>query len=91
MEVDLGLGLIVLNWDPAPLPKRGQSPLPIFGPSLWWPNDWMHQDMPLGMEVGLRPGGFVLDGDSAPSPRRGRSPVPLPKFRPMSVMAKRLE
>jgi len=26
-----------------PSRKKGQNP-PIFGPSLLWPNDWMHQD-----------------------------------------------
>ena len=47
-------GLFVLDGDPATLPKkeaghssppqkRGHSP-PIFGPSLLWPNGWMHQD-----------------------------------------------
>ena len=33
MEVGLGPGHIVLDGDPAPLPKKGQSP-PIFGPFL---------------------------------------------------------
>jgi len=33
MEMDLGPGHIVLDGDPAPLPKKGQSP-PIFGPCL---------------------------------------------------------
>ena len=46
--------------------------------------------MPLGMEVGLNPGDFVFDGDPASlSPKRGRNP--LPNFRPMSVVAKRLD
>ena len=43
-KVGLGLDDIVLAGDPAPpSPKRGQSPLPIFGPSLLWPNCWMDQ------------------------------------------------
>jgi len=46
--------------------------------------------MPLGMEVGLGPGDFVLDGDPTPLPKMGRSP-PLPNFRPMSIVAKRLD
>jgi len=37
MEVGLGQGDLVLDGDPAPLPKRGRSPL-IFGPCLLWPN-----------------------------------------------------
>jgi len=45
MEVDLGLGHIVLDGDPAPLPKNGAEPLsPIVGPFLLWPNGWMDQD-----------------------------------------------
>ena len=43
-EVGLGPGHIVLDGDPAPFPKGGQSPPPIFGPFLLWPNGWMHQD-----------------------------------------------
>jgi len=39
----VGPGHIVLDGDPAPLPKKGAEP-PIFGPSLLWPNGWMHQD-----------------------------------------------
>jgi len=44
--------------------------------------------MPLGMEVGLGLSDFVLDGDPAPVPKRGRS---LPNFRPISIVAKRLD
>jgi len=33
MEVGLGPGHIVLDWDPAPLPKKGAEP-PSFGPFL---------------------------------------------------------
>jgi len=42
--------------------------------------------MPLGMEVGLGPGDLVLDGDPAPPPQKGG-----PNFRPMSIVAKRLD
>jgi len=46
--------------------------------------------MPLGMEVGLGPGDFVLDGDPAlPLPEKKAKPPP--KFRPMSIVAKRLD
>ena len=41
-EVGLGPGHIVIDRDPAPLPKMGRSPSPIFGPFLLWPNGWMH-------------------------------------------------
>jgi len=42
--------------------------------------------MPLGREVGLDPGNIVLDGD--PATPIGSQP---PNFRPMSVVAKRLD
>jgi len=45
MEVVLGPVHIVLDGDTAPLPKTGKSPPKnIFGPSLLWPNGWVHQD-----------------------------------------------
>jgi len=52
----------------------------------------------LGMEVGLSPGDFVLDadpgdfvfdGNPAPLPKKGAEP--LHNFRPMSIVAKRLD
>ena len=42
MQVGLGPGHIVLDGDPAPLPKWVQTP--ILGPYLLWPNDWMDHD-----------------------------------------------
>jgi len=42
--------------------------------------------MKLGMEVGLSPGHIMLDGDPAPPLQSG-----TPNFRPMSVVAKRLD
>ena len=46
--------------------------------------------MPLGTEVGLVLRDIVLDGNPAPPPlnEAGHSP---PNFRPMSVVAKRLD
>jgi len=45
--------------------------------------------MPLGTEVGLVPCDCVLDGDAAPlSLQKGGT---APNFRPMSVVAKRLD
>jgi len=66
MEVGLDPVHIVLDGDTAPLPKKATEPSTI-GPSLLWPNGWMHQHMPLGMEVRLSPCDFVLDGDPATS------------------------
>ena len=43
MEVGLGSGDFVLDWDPAPPPQEGTNP-PIFGPCLLSPNVWMDQD-----------------------------------------------
>ena len=43
MEVGLGPGNLVFEGEPAP-PEKRQSPYPIFGPCLLWPNDWMVQD-----------------------------------------------
>ena len=48
---------------------------------------WMK--LVLGMEVGLSPGDFVLDGNPVPFHKRGWSP--LPNFRPISIVAKRLD
>ena len=45
--------------------------------------------MKLGTEVGIGPCHIVLDGDSVP-PKRGIDPPAL-NFRPMSVVAKRLD
>ena len=42
MEVGLGASHVVLDGDPASLPKKAEPP--IFGPFLLWPNGWMHQD-----------------------------------------------
>jgi len=48
--------------------------------------------MPLGMEVGLSPGDFGLDGDPAPLPKGRQRPVAEPpNFRPMAIVAERLD
>ena len=80
LGTDFGLSLedFVLDGDTLSLPKKGAKPQ-IFGPCLLWPNGWMDEAGILGMEVGLSPGDFVLDGD------------PFPNFRPISIVAKRLD
>jgi len=45
--------------------------------------------MPLGMEVGLGPGDCVRWGPSSPTQKGGGGPIP--NFRPMSIVAKRLD
>ena len=49
------------RWGPSSRPQK-VAELPIFGPSLLWPNGWMHQD---ATEYGGRPqpSHFVLDWD----------------------------
>ena len=87
MQVGLSPGHIVLDGDPAPLPQKGHSPEfsahVCCGQTAGWIN------MPLGMEVGLSPGDIVLDGDPAPSTQRGTAAHPT--FRPMFIVAKRLD
>ena len=68
MEVGLGPGHIVVDGDPATLPKKGAEP-PIFGPFLVAKR--LDIKMALGIEVGLGPGHIVLDGDPAPLPQKG--------------------
>jgi len=82
MEVDLGPSHIVLDGEPAPLPKRGHSS-PISarvccGQTVGWIK------MPLCMMVGLGPGNIVFDADPAPT-----TIGTAPNFRPMSIVAKR--
>ena len=76
-EVGLGSGHIVLDGDPAPLPKNGAEPPPQFSAHFYCGQTVGCIKMPLGMKVGLGPGDFVLNGDPAPSPKRGRSPSPI--------------
>ena len=89
MELGLGPGDFVLDEDPAPLPQKGAEPSKISahvycGQTAGWIK------MVLGMDVGLSPGDFVLQADPAPSQQKGAEP-PLPKFRPISIVTKRLD
>ena len=72
----------------SPPQKGGGAPSPIFRPFLLWTSGWMHQD---ATWYGGRPrlSDIVLDGDPAPSPKKGQ--IPLINFRPMSIVAKRLD
>jgi len=87
-ELGLGPGDFVLDGDPAPLPKKGAEPPKIFCPCLLWPNGWMAQD---GTWHGgrLQPRRLCVRGGPSPSPKRGRSP--LSNFRPISIVARRLD
>jgi len=79
MQVAVSPGHIVLDGDPAPLPKKGHSPQFLAHVYCGQTAGWIK--MPLGMEVGLDPGHIVLDGDLAPPPPKGHSP-PHPIFGP---------
>jgi len=81
VQVGFGSGHIVLDADPAPLPRGAQPP--IFGHMLWPKAAWIK--MPLCMEVGFSPGDIVLDGERALLPNPA-----LTNFRPISVVARRL-
>ena len=88
LHVGLGIGHIVLGGDTAPPPLKGH--IPHFSAHICCGLMAAWIKMSLGMEVGLIPGDFVLDEDPAPtSPKGGRSPTP--NFRPMFIMAKRLD
>jgi len=87
MEVALGPSDFVLDGDPVPLPKKGRSPQFIDHLYCGQTTGWIK--MALGMEVGLDLGHGMLDGDPATLPKRGHSPPP--NFRPMSIVAKRLD
>ena len=77
MEVGLGPADFVLDGDPAPLPKRGTEPPPIFRPiCLLRPNGWMDETGTWQERIGLSPGDFVLDGDPVPFPLKGAEPLP---------------
>ena len=82
-KVGLGPGNIVLDAEPAP--PQGVQP-PIFAACLLWQTaGWTK--MALGMEVGLGQVHIALDGDTAPLPKMGQTP----NFRPMFVVAKRVD
>ena len=87
-EVGLGPSDFVLYGDPAPPPRKGcGAPPPIFRPCLLWPNGWMDQD---GTWHGCGPRSRPYCARWGPCylPKKGEEP---PSFRPISVVAKRLD
>jgi len=88
MEVGLSPDDFVLHREPAPLRQKGVEPQ-IFGPYLLWPNGCMDQDATWYRGRPWPSRHCVTWGPSFPSPKRGR--IPLPHFRPMSIVAKRLD
>jgi len=65
LQVGLVPGHILLDGDPALLPRKRHSPTQ-FSAHICCGQMAAWIKMPLGMEVGLKPGYFVLDGDPAP-------------------------
>jgi len=84
IQVGLGPCHIVLGGDPALPPPKGHSPQFSADVCCGQMAAWIK--VSLGMELGLGPGDFVLDGDPAPP-----SPKGAEKFRPMFIVAKRLD
>ena len=80
---------LCVRWRPSPLPKKGAEPPHQFSAHFYCAQTAGCIKMSLGMELGPGPGDFVLDGDPVLSPKRGRSP--LTNFRPISIVAKRLD
>jgi len=78
VKVGLDPSDIVLDEDPAPPPRKGQSPQ--FPAHVYCDQTAGWIKMPLGMEEGLSIGHIMLDGNPAPSPQKGGT---APNFRPM--------
>jgi len=87
MEVGLNPGDFVLDGDPAPSPKKGCSPQ--FSAHVYCGQTAAWIKMPLGTEVSLGLRDIMLDWDPAASPLKGH--IPTRNFRPMSIVAKRLD
>ena len=73
MQVGLVPGHIVLDGDPAPLPKGAQSPQLLAHICCGQMVGWIK--VPLGTEVGPGLGDCVLDGDTARPPQKGAQPA----------------
>jgi len=87
MRVGLGPGHIVLDGDPAPPPAKGHSLQ--FSAHICCGQMAAWITMSLGRELGHGAGDFVLDGHPAPPSTKGG--VEPTNFRPMFIVAKRLD
>jgi len=88
MELGLGPGdFVVLDGNPAPLPKRGSGAPKNFSAHVYCGQTAGWMKLVLGMEVCLSPGDFLLDGDPVPPAQKAGS---APNFPPMSTAVKRL-
>jgi len=84
-QVGLSESDIVLDWNSAPPPPKGDRAPPQFAAHVYCGQTAVWMTMPLGTEVDLSAGHIVLDGDPAP-PAKGAQQPP-PSFRPMSIVA----
>jgi len=76
MEVGLSPGdLVVLDGDPAPLPKKGAEPPRHFSAHVYCGQTARWIKVVLGMEVGLGRGHILLDGEPAHLPKKGAEPL----------------
>ena len=87
MEVGLGPGDFVFHEDPAPPPQR--STPPIVGPYPLQPNGCIDQD---ATWYGCRPQprALCVRWRHSPPPQKGGG-APTPNFRPMFIVAERLD
>jgi len=90
LGMQVGLGHIVLEGDRGSPPPKGHSPSIFeFSAHICCGQIALWIKMPLGTKVGLDPSDIALDEDPAPLPKKAAQP-PHPQFRPMFVVAKRL-
>jgi len=91
-KVGLNPGDSVSDEDQASLSAKGVEPHPQFSAHFYCGQTAGCIKMPLGMEVDLSPRDFVLNGDAAPTSQKGGGARGgAPNFRPMSIMAKRMD
>jgi len=90
MQVGLGPWSHCVRWRPSSPSTIGEAEPPQFSAHIFCGQMAGWIKIPLGMVVGLGPGDSVLDGNPA-SPFSKRGGAPLPNFRPMSIVAKRLD
>ena len=86
MEVGLGPGDFVLDWNPGSPPEKRTQPLTQFLAHIYFGQMVGWIEMPPGTEVNVGSGDVVLDGVAAP-PKRCTAPC----FRFLSIVAKRLD
>jgi len=87
LDMEVGLSPAdCVRWGPSTPPKKGQSPQ--FSAHVYCGQTAAWIKMPFGTKVGLGSDDIVLDGTQFPSPKKGRPP---PHYRPMSIVARRLD